>query len=333
MSVLTPQQEQFSSTLSNLTGLDRNVIRGWALAEESGSAAQKRVAQKNFNFLNIGYFDSGAAGWAKGGGPFSNPVTAAKATAQFLKGQRWGASKGIQGILSTAGQSPAAQIKAIAGSGWASSGYGGGTNLAKTFSLVSGVGVPSLGTGNAIPPGGAKTLTPAMKPIVAQDTGPEAALKILNAKSAPEALTLYKNSQIKIVVDPGVAPETGGTGLSPNVPGVVALAKQYLGTPYVWGGTTPKGFDCSGLLQYVWAKKGVKIPRTTYQQIKAGKQVPLTGLQAGDAVFFGSSKDPHHVGMYIGNGQFIQAPHTGDVVKISNLSDYMSSFVQARRFT
>jgi cell wall-associated NlpC family hydrolase len=81
----------------------------------------------------------------------------------------------------------------------------------------------------------------------------------------------------------------------------------------------------------VWAKKGVSIPRTTYQQIKAGKQVPINNLQPGDAVFFGSARDPHHVGMYIGHGQYVQAPHTGDVVKISNLSE-RNDFVQARRF-
>lgn len=330
MSVLTPSQQVFSSKLSQLTGLDPNVIKGWTLAEESSGAAAKREAQGNHNWLNIGYFDSGAASWAKGGGPFSNPVSAAQATAQFLKGQRWGASTGIQKILASAGMSPAQQIKAISGSGWASSGYGGGKSLLATYGLVSGqspgaLPAPSapgvVGTSDSIPTGPKKQVYKAY--------GPQAALGILDAKSSGAALTLYHDAQVKVEVDPPVAQVTG---LSPNASGVVGLVKQYLGTPYVWGGTTPKGFDCSGLLQYVWAKKGVTIPRTTYSQVKAGTQVPVNKIAPGDAVFFGSHDSPHHVGMYIGHGQFIHAPHTGDVVKISNLSDYMGEFAQARRF-
>lgn len=327
-SPLAQPQEIFAQHLAKLTGLDANVIRGWTLAEESSGAARQRAAQGNNNWLNIGYFDSGAAQWAKGGGPFSNPVSAAQATAQFLKGQRWGASPGIQRILSTAGLSPQQQIKAIASSGWASSGYGGGRNLLKTYGLVSGQPAPALPSTPAV------TQTPSVqgKPTFVQATGPEQALKILNSKSAGEALTLYQDSKIKIQVDPTIVPELGGSGISPNAPAVVAEAKKYLGTKYVWGGTTPKGFDCSGLLQYVWAKQGVHIPRTTYQQVKAGYAVQLNQLQPGDAVFFGSHDAPHHVGMYIGHGQFIQSPHTGDVVKISKLSDYMSEFAQARSF-
>lgn len=330
MSVLQPPQEIFSQHLAKLTGLDANVIRGWTLAEESSGAAKQRAAQGNNNWLNIGYFDSGAAAWAKGGGPFANPVSAAAATAQFLKGQRWGASPGIQKILSTAGMTPQQQIQAIAKSGWASSGYGGGKNLLNTYGVVSGQPAGALPAATSTPVVGAPSVPG--KPTYVQDSGPAAALKILNAKSAGEALTLYSNSQIKIRVDPQIVPELGGTGISPNAPAVVNEIKKYLGTKYVWGGAKPGGFDCSGLLQYVWGKQGVKIPRTTYQQVKAGYAVQVNQLQPGDAVFFGSHDAPHHVGMYIGHGQFVQAPHTGDVVKISNLSDYMSQFAQARRF-
>lgn len=115
----------------------------------------------------------------------------------------------------------------------------------------------------------------------------------------------------------------------------VNIVKDAIGTPYVWGGAKPGGFDCSGLLQYAWGKAGVKIPRVTYDQWRAGKAVGRTQLQAGDAVFFRGSDSknglPGHVGMYIGGGRFIEAPKTGDVVHISNLagrSDYMG----ARRF-
>jgi cell wall-associated NlpC family hydrolase len=115
----------------------------------------------------------------------------------------------------------------------------------------------------------------------------------------------------------------------------IDLAKQYLGTPYVWGGAHPGGFDCSGLLQYVWGKAGVQIPRTTYDQIKAGTPVAKNALQPGDAVFFTGSDPmnglPGHVGMYIGQGKFIEAPHTGANVRISNIAG-RSDFAGARRF-
>jgi cell wall-associated NlpC family hydrolase len=112
----------------------------------------------------------------------------------------------------------------------------------------------------------------------------------------------------------------------------VDLVKQYLGTPYQWGGSNPGGFDCSGLLQYVWAKQGVQIPRTTYEQYKAGIDVTGSQLRPGDAVFFEPTKaGPGHVGMFIGNGRFIESPHTGSSVRISNLAG-RRDYVGARRY-
>ncbi len=123
---------------------------------------------------------------------------------------------------------------------------------------------------------------------------------------------------------------------NPNVSKVVDIAKKYLGTPYVFGGETPKtGFDCSGLVQYAYAQEGISIPRTAAEQFRAGKPVALANLKPGDAVFFigkdGTKTNPGHMGMYVGNGQYIQAPHTGDVVKISNLSDH-AGYLGARTF-
>lgn len=115
---------------------------------------------------------------------------------------------------------------------------------------------------------------------------------------------------------------------------IVAAAKQYLGTPYVYGGTSSSGVDCSGLVQLAAKASGIDIPRTTYDQINVGQAVSKNNLQEGDLVFFrgsgGSTSAPGHVGIYIGNGQYIQAPKTGDVVKISNLSG-RSDYVGARR--
>jgi hypothetical protein len=125
-SQLTSDQQQFASRLAAQTGLDPSVVSAWLLAEESGGAAQSRQAQNNNDWLNIGYTDSGTYGSADS--IWSNPVTAADATAGWLKGQNtipgYGtASSGIQGILSTAGQPASVQISALQNSGWASSGY------------------------------------------------------------------------------------------------------------------------------------------------------------------------------------------------------------------
>lgn len=96
---------------------------------------------------------------------------------------------------------------------------------------------------------------------------------------------------------------------------VITEATKYLGIPYVWGGTTPRGFDCSGLMQYVYREVGVDLPRVSRDQAKRGVTVGLDELQAGDLLFRGSPVN--HVAMYIGNGKYLHAPQTGDVVKIS----------------
>ncbi|HSC03315.1 MAG TPA: hypothetical protein VLC49_08350 [Solirubrobacteraceae bacterium] len=136
-SQLTSDQQQFASRLAAQTGLDPSVVSAWLLAEESGGAAQSRQAQNNNDWLNIGYTDSGTYGSADS--IWSNPITAADATAGWLKGQNtipgYGtASSGIQGILSTAGQPASAQIAALQNSGWASSGY---PSLASLYQQVA----------------------------------------------------------------------------------------------------------------------------------------------------------------------------------------------------
>lgn len=117
---------------------------------------------------------------------------------------------------------------------------------------------------------------------------------------------------------------------------IVNYAKKSLGVKYVWGGTDlQNGMDCSGLTMGVLAHFGIKIPRVTYDQVNVGSKVGLKDLRPGDLIFFETEGDqvgPDHVGIYIGGGQFIHAPHTGDVVKISNLSGYyVDRFTGGRR--
>jgi hypothetical protein len=116
----------------------------------------------------------------------------------------------------------------------------------------------------------------------------------------------------------------------------VTIAFQFLGIPYLWGGASPAtGFDCSGLTMYVYAQLGIKLGHYTGFQFNEGRHVPPDQLQPGDLVFFNANSAgvPQHEGMYVGDGEFIQAPHTGDVVRISSLYEtrYALSFVGAVR--
>jgi cell wall-associated NlpC family hydrolase len=104
---------------------------------------------------------------------------------------------------------------------------------------------------------------------------------------------------------------------------VVAIAKSKLGAPYAWGAAGPNTFDCSGFTMWVYARVGVSLPHSSRSQINSGQRVSRANLAPGDLVFFGTSVI-HHVGIYVGGGLYIHAPHTGDVVKLSsvNRSDY-----------
>lgn len=114
---------------------------------------------------------------------------------------------------------------------------------------------------------------------------------------------------------------------------VVNYAYKFIGKPYVYGATGPNSFDCSGLTQYVYNKFGVKISRTTYTQVNEGTKVNRNDLKAGDLVFFNTEGSISHVGIYIGNGEFIHAPRSGKPVMVSSLSDgyYSKKYATARR--
>jgi cell wall-associated NlpC family hydrolase len=159
-------------------------------------------------------------------------------------------------------------------------------------------------------------------------------LAALRAQQAQAALAASVSAQA-VSSDAQPAPPTGLSSESPPPPpsqygGAVGIALQYLGTPYVWGASGPGAFDCSGFTSYVYGQLGVSLPHNAAAQYSYGAPVSRDQLQPGDLVFFDGLG---HVGLYIGGGQFVHAPHTGDVVKISSMSDswYAATFVGARR--
>jgi peptidoglycan DL-endopeptidase CwlO len=102
---------------------------------------------------------------------------------------------------------------------------------------------------------------------------------------------------------------------SPGHPEIVAIASRYFGVPYVWGGASPSGFDCSGLTMYCYAQIGIKLWHGATDQQRASIPVPLSDLRPGDLIFFGGASFSHHVAIFVGGTTCIEAPHTGDVVR------------------
>ena len=111
------------------------------------------------------------------------------------------------------------------------------------------------------------------------------------------------------------------------------FALKYVGYPYVYGGSSPKGFDCSGFVQYIYRQFGYSINRTATAQLANGYYVSYDSLIPGDLVFFGSGSSASHVGMYIGGGEFVHAANSRSGVKISSLSEswYAARYIGARR--
>ncbi|WP_159723295.1 NlpC/P60 family protein [Enterococcus sp. CSURQ0835] len=176
------------------------------------------------------------------------------------------------------------------------------------------------------------TITPAPTAVEQKSVNQDEELK--KAKAAG-----YSEEQFKKIMEmPNVAgtTEIPVAKLAPQIlqrtsskqSQVVNEALKYLGVPYVWGGTTPAGFDCSGLMQYAYRATGINISRVTYTQEYEGTEVSLNALEPGDLLFYGARGSTHHVAMYIGNGQMIHAPQPGDVVKVIEMKYFMPSFAR-----
>ncbi|WHZ04211.1 NlpC/P60 family protein [Neobacillus sp. YX16] len=159
------------------------------------------------------------------------------------------------------------------------------------------------------------TLKDLMAQQKAQQEAELAAQRAASQETAPEIQQQSQTqaSEVAKASTPSVAVPNVTNSATAN--SVIATAKQYLGVPYVWGGSTPSGFDCSGFTSYVYRSVGISLPRTSRAQQNVGTRISLSQVQPGDLVFRGSPA--YHVGIYIGGGQYIHAPQTGDVVKIA----------------
>ena len=147
----------------------------------------------------------------------------------------------------------------------------------------------------------------------------EARLRAIAAEKAREArLALLQQQQPQQNGFPQLPPILSGGGGHPEA---AHIALRYLGVPYVWGGASPSGFDCSGLVQYVYGQLGIYLPHYTVSQWNATAPIALSQAQPGDLVFFDGLS---HVGIYLGNGQMVDAPHTGAVVRVESIYGFPS---------
>ena len=143
----------------------------------------------------------------------------------------------------------------------------------------------------------------------------------------PDGRTLYVAARDVVVADQAAA------ALPRTVSSIIADAKRFMGLAYLWGGTSAFGYDCSGITYSVFRTHGVLIPRDSFAQAVAGEAVSRSDLRPGDLVFFASHGAVHHVGLYLGNNEMLEAAHTGTSVRITSLSTepYASEYSGARR--
>lgn len=146
-----------------------------------------------------------------------------------------------------------------------------------------------------------------------------------NANTTSSTNTAASSSQA-VSQAPTASTSTATTTASASASAITSYALTFLGVPYVWGGTTPSGFDCSGLVQYVYSHFGINLGRTTYTQQYAGTKISVASAQAGDLYFWGSYGSAYHVAIALGGGQYVMAPAPGQNVMTGSVSSYTPSF-------
>jgi cell wall-associated NlpC family hydrolase len=152
-----------------------------------------------------------------------------------------------------------------------------------------------------------------------------ALLAVQQATLAVAAYHKFSSTGTLLFTPPGPLP-----AVLPETAKAMSLALAQMGKQYVWGGTGPDTFDCSGLMQWSWSNAGIAMPRVAADQQAWAVKVPISQVQPGDLVFFGNPA--HHVGMYVGNGLMVEAPHTGAVVQLSSIwSDDLAGFGRVHR--
>lgn len=148
-----------------------------------------------------------------------------------------------------------------------------------------------------------------------------------NANTTSSTNTAASSSQaVSQAPTASTSTATTTTTASASASAITSYALTFLGVPYVWGGTTPSGFDCSGLVQYVYSHFGINLGRTTYTQQYAGTKISVASAQAGDLYFWGSYGSAYHVAIALGGGQYVMAPAPGQNVMTGSVSSYTPSF-------
>lgn len=169
--------------------------------------------------------------------------------------------------------------------------------------------------------------SPTPQPTVAQSTaGQSTVAQSTPSQQAPAQQTTTRPSTPVVTPKPTPQP-SAPTPSAPASSNVITTAKKYLGVPYVWGGTTPNGFDCSGFTSYVYREAtGKNIGRVTTNQENAGTIITPAQAQPGDLLFWGGRGSSYHVAIYLGNDQYIHAPYAGKTIEITNFKYYRPDF-------
>ena len=175
---------------------------------------------------------------------------------------------------------------------------------------------------------GANTSTASNTTSTATNASSQAAVSQAPTSTASQSskTTSVQSAAKKTAKKTATPKAAASTTASATAGSITSYAMNYLGVPYVWGGTTPAGFDCSGFVQYVYSHFGVNLGRTTYTQQYAGTKISVADAQAGDLYFWGSYGSAYHVAIALGGGQYVMAPAPGQSVMVGSVSSYTPSF-------